>query len=249
MTVLIVDDEAYMTEYIKSLVDWDSYGFDRVLTAAGGSLARDLLNRYKPELLITDVSMPKITGLDLSALISENGYQTKVIIISGYSEFEYAKQAMRYGVTEYLVKPVLKDDFEETLKRVLLKFFQLDMDVNSNKKDFLQDKKDVVAYVKNYINENIENDLSLEILGEIVHLHPSYLSKIFKEVSDMNLSNYVTDVKIQRAAELLRRGDMKVQDVMRQLGYQKSQHFSKLFKKRYGITPKEYRAFHKSGKF
>lgn len=101
MTVLIVDDEAYMTEYLKSLVDWDAYGFDRVLTAAGGSLAKDLINRHNPELLITDIRMPKITGLDLSALISENGYQTKVIIISGYSDFEYAKRAMRYGVTEY----------------------------------------------------------------------------------------------------------------------------------------------------
>lgn len=249
MTVLIVDDEAYMTEYIKSLVDWSSYGFDRVLTAGGGSLARDLLTRHNPELLVTDVRMPQITGIDLSALISESGYQTKVIIISGYSEFEYAKQAMRYGVMEYLVKPVLKDDFEEALKRVLQKYFQSGMDVNSNKKEFLQDKKDVVAYVKHYINENIENDLSLESLGAIVHLHPSYLSKIFKEVSDINLSNYITDVKMQRAAELLGQGDMKVQDVMRQLGYQKSQHFSKLFKKKYGITPKEYRAFRKSGGF
>jgi len=69
MTVLIVDDEAYMVEYMKDLVDWKEYGFDRVLTATGGSLAKDLLDEYQPDLLITDIRMPKISGLDLSRMI------------------------------------------------------------------------------------------------------------------------------------------------------------------------------------
>ena len=72
MTVLIVDDETYMVEYMKNLVDWKACGFDQVLTAKGGGLARDLLAKYRPELLITDIKMPKITGLDLSRLIDEN---------------------------------------------------------------------------------------------------------------------------------------------------------------------------------
>lgn len=241
MTVLIVDDEAYMTEYIKNLVDWENYGFDRVLTATGGSLARDLLCQHKPELLITDIRMPKISGLDLSALIEEKEYPTKVIIISGYSDFEYAKQAMRYGVSEYLVKPVLQEDFVETLERILQKYFETDAGGAAGKTDILQDKNDVVEYVKKYIRENFDRDLSLEALGAVVHLHPSYLSKIFKEVSDRNLSAYVTDVKMQKAAEFLAQSDRKVWDIMNQLGYQKSQHFSKLFKERYGMTPNRYR--------
>ena len=119
MTVLIVDDETYMVEYMKNLVDWKSYGFDQVLTARGGGLAKDLLIKHRPELLITDIKMPKISGLDLSRLIDENRYQTRVIIISGYSDFEYAKQALRYRVSEYLVKPVLREDLVEALERIL----------------------------------------------------------------------------------------------------------------------------------
>lgn len=241
MTVLIVDDEAYMLEYMKNLVDWGSYGFDRVLTAAGGSLARDLLCQHKPELLITDIKMPKISGLELSALIDEEDYPTKVIIISGYGDFDYAKQALRYGVSEYLVKPVLREDFVESLERILEKHFELPAGGAAGKPDILQDKNDAVEYVKRYIWENFDQDLSLEALGAVVHLHPTYLSKIFKEVSDRNLSAYVTDVKMQKAAELLVQSDRKVQDIMNQLGYQKSQHFSKLFKERYGMTPNRYR--------
>ena len=95
--------------------------------------------------------------------------------------------------------------------------------------------------MKKYICENYDQELSLEALGEVVHLHPAYLSKIFKEVSDGNLSAFVTDVKMQKAAELLMQTDLKIQDVMTKLGYQKSQHFAKLFKEKYGVTPREYR--------
>lgn len=241
MTVLIVDDEPYMVEYMKTLVNWEGYGFDKVLTASGGSLAKDLIIQHKPELLVTDIKMPKISGLDLAELIAENKYPTKVIIISGYSEFEYAKQAVRYGVSEYMVKPVLKADFVETLERILEKGSETDNVSMTDGSGCLRDKNDVVAYVKKYICENYEKDLSLDTLGSIVHLHPAYLSKIFKEVSDENLSGYITDVKMQKAAELLEHTELKVQDIMKQLGYQKCQHFSKLFKDKYGVTPKEYR--------
>ena len=239
MTVLIVDDEAYMVEYMKDLVDWKGYGFDRVLTATGGSLAKDLLDEYQPDLLITDIRMPKISGLDLSMMIYEKKYPTKIIILSGYSDFEYANKAMRYEASEYVVKPVLKEDFEEVLDRIVERHFKerLQKEVRGCK-----DNAQLVAYIKEYISENCEKDLSLDILGAMVHLHPNYLSKMFKDVAGENLSNYITDAKMKRATELLLHTDLKIQEVMNQLGYQKSQHFSKLFREKYGVSPREYRA-------
>ena len=123
MKVLLVDDESYMTEYLKKLVDWKSYGFEEVLTASGGSIARDLIEQKKPELLVTDIRMPRVSGLDLVKYIDEKNYPTKTIILSGYSEFKYAQQALRYGVTEYLVKPILKKDFQISLEHVMEKFW------------------------------------------------------------------------------------------------------------------------------
>ena len=240
MTVLIADDEIYMVEYIRTLVEWERYGFDQILTAAGGSMAWKLIQEHRPQLLVTDIRMPKISGLDLSRLIDEASCHTKIIIISGYSDFEYAKQALRYGVSEYLVKPVLKADFEETLKRILQKGFGSERkEVTGN----LGDKNRIVAQVKNYVNENYVKELSLEFLGQLVNLHPVYLSKIFKEVADINLSSYITDVRMHKAAELLEQTNMQVQKIMKQVGYQKSQYFSKRFKEKYGVTPKEYRMY------
>ncbi len=240
MTVLIADDEIYMVEYIKALVEWECYGFDRILTAAGGSLAWKLIQEHQPQLLVTDIRMPKISGLDLSRMIEEASYQTKIIIISGFSDFDYAKQALRYGVSEYLVKPVLKADFEETLRRILQKSFGTDR-METELSGCLGDKNSIVVQVKNYVNDNYDKELSLELLGQLVNLHPVYLSKIFKEAADINLSSYITDVRMQKAAELLEQTNMQVQEIMKQIGYQKSQYFSKRFREKYGVTPKEYR--------
>ena len=241
MTVLIVDDETYMVEYMKNLVDWKACGFDQVLTAKGGGLARDLLAKYRPELLITDIKMPKITGLDLSRLIDENRYQTRVIIISGYSDFEYAKQALRYRVSEYLVKPVLREDLEEALERILPGSTKGGERGESEEQGPSRDKYAAVSSVKAYIHENYSQDLSLDALGDAVNLHPVYLSRIFKEVTDVNLSAYIADVRMQKAAKLLDETDLKVHEVMDKLGYRKRQHFTKLFKEKYGMTSKEYR--------
>ncbi len=246
MTVLIVDDESYMVTYIAGLVDWNLYGFDRVLTANGGSLARDLIRDHRPELLVTDIRMPKVSGLDLCRYIEENGLGTKVIILSGYSDFAYAKQALYYGVSDYLVKPVLREDFVETLERVLQKYLEREK-AGGRQTGRPGDREGIIAYLKSYIGENYATDLSLETLGEVAHLHPAYLSKIFKELVGVNVSGYITDVRMQKAAKLLEETDCKVQEVMIQVGYQKSQHFAKLFKEKYGVTPKEYRYYSRPG--
>ncbi len=241
MKVLIVDDEPYMITYIKKLVKWDVYGFDQILTAKGGSLARDLLNEHQPELLVTDIKMPKISGLDLSKIIEENHYLTKVIIISGYSEFEYAQQAVRYGVSEYLVKPVLKEGFEEALEHVLKKNFEQRSGNDNGNREKAYNCRDAISCVKEYINMNYNKNLSLETLGEVAHLHPAYLSRIFKETTHENLSNYITAVRMDKAAQLLEHTELRIHEVMEHVGYQKSQYFSRIFKDRYGLPPKEYR--------
>ena len=186
--------------------------------------------------LITDIRMPKISGLDLCRHIFEKKYPTKVMILSGYGEFEYAKQAIQYGVSEYLLKPILKDEFEEILEKMLERHFATQKERQEKEKT-----GDVIFEVENYIKENIESDLSLELLASVVHLNPSYLSRYFKESTGENLSNYVTRCKMEKAAWLLDNTEQKINEIMLQLGYQKSQHFAKIFREQYGVSPKEYK--------
>lgn len=138
-------------------------------------------------------------------------------------------------MTEYLVKPILKKDFQASLEHVMEKFFE--------KEEASLD--DGISAVKKYIEEHVGEDLSLEILGEVAHLHPAYLSKTFKEETGKNISTYITDVKMEKAAELLSGTGQWVHEIMESLGYQKSQYFSKIFKEKYGVTPNEYRRAHR----
>ena len=219
MQVLIVDDEPYMVDYLRKLVDWEQYGFEHVYTAGGGSMARDLLNKYQPELLITDIRMPKISGLDLCRHIFERKYSTK---------------AIQYGVSEYLLKPILKEEFEEILEKMLERHFAEEIKKQEKTGDIVQE-------VETYIREHVEEDLSLELLAGVVHLNPSYLSRYFKDSTGENLSNFVTRCKMEKAAWLLEHTEQKINEIMQRLGYQKSQHFAKIFREQYGVSPKDYK--------
>ena len=241
MRALIVDDEVYMVDYIKKIADWEAHGFDEVMTAHGGSLARDYLKQYEPELLVTDIKMPKVSGLDLAQFVFENKLRTKVIIISGYGEFEFAQQAMRYGVSEYLLKPVLKADFVKTLERLFPEVEDLQNSAGGDVESGAANGYSICEMVKKYVEEHYGENLSLEVIAAYVHLHPAYLSKVFKENEDQNLSGYITNVRMEKAAQLLLEPELKVHDVMEKVGYQKSQYFSKLFREKYGVTPVEYK--------
>lgn len=234
MKVLIVDDEMYILEFLRDLIDWKQYGFTQVICARGGSRAKDILDAEKPRLLITDIRMPRISGLDLAAYISEKGMDTKVIIVSGYGEFEYAKQAVHYGVSEYLVKPILQEDLTAAVEKILRD------DPGYGKKE-AGSTGNVIPAVQQYIQKNYREALSLEVLGEQVHLHPNYLSQLFKTETGQNISAYITDVRLTEAANLLTESDLKISEIMARVGYQKSQYFSNLFREKYGVTPKEYR--------
>ena len=105
MKMLIVDDEKIIRMGIANGHDWQAEGFEQVFTAEDGEQALEIAAREKPDIVITDIRMVNMSGLDLARSLSERGYKTKVIIISGYGEFEYAQEAIRYGVVEYLLKP------------------------------------------------------------------------------------------------------------------------------------------------
>ena len=162
-----------------------------------------------------------------------------MIIISGYSDFTYARQALRYGVSEYLVKPVLKQDLAEAVERLVPEMTAEEVQKEGEEGSFK--KTDTIAYIKKYIRENYGRDLSLDVLGEAAHLHPAYLSRVFKETTQENLSGYITSVRMEKAAQLLEETDLRIHEVMKQVGYQKSQHFAKLFREKFGVTPTEYR--------
>jgi two-component system response regulator YesN len=443
MRLLIVDDGHYVVEYMKHLLDWKTFGIHQIETTTNSIEARDMLNQSHIDILITDIRMPEVSGIDLLQHIHQHSLATKVIILSGYSEFEYAQQGIRLGALDYLLKPVDKDDVEkaiskavkniiktrpiqpvawenfdglayllsllgenETLKKkydahteflgcrrmccfkmdgftqehedvikhavgdkldrlvwpagtrlvalvpeevageltikleqsvisppflltdrnvtrqMFYRFF-LNEDVYSDdfiglldhspscgdwesagniikKYDqirnikqktiflmetilyvYLADKdreasetvdwifnqlqdpdelwstlidrvsqirndkqmsiQTIVDKVQTYIEDHLSHGLSLDELGKVAHLHPVYLSKLFKQETGENVSNYISRKRLEKASQLLQDSELRVNDIAQMVGYRKNQYFIQLFKVEYGVTPYQYR--------
>ena len=116
--VFLVEDEVIMRNGIKRNIPWEKEGFTFVGDASDGELAWPLIKKTQPDILITDIRMPFMNGLELSELVRKEMPDTKIIILSGYSEFDYAKQAITLGVTDYLLKPITSEKLMEVVKRV-----------------------------------------------------------------------------------------------------------------------------------
>ncbi len=114
--VLIVDDEPFIRQGLKIIINWDEYGFEIADEAANGIEAVELLEKNQYDLVITDIKMPQMNGIELIKHIRKNISQDlKIMVLSGYYEFEYAKQAIRYNVVEYILKPIQKEELIRTL--------------------------------------------------------------------------------------------------------------------------------------
>lgn len=446
MKVLIVDDGHYIVEYLKHLLDWKIYGVDLVMTTTNPIEAKEILRQSAIDILITDIRMPEVSGIDLLEYVVAMRLKAKVIFLSGYSDFEYAQKAIRLGAFDYLLKPVDKEDMEKVVRSVIktikdsrtetsafwdsanglsylvsaisgndslapvhtpqcnyeqerMCFFKctlIDEEDATNLKDKLKDldaliwlfpslafgvasestaerikdafsaillsepfqlhKKqlvrqifylflyneevkpadfhilqnaeefsnlesrkwesarqkiqkrfpqlisrkhkiiyllevayylyfatdrvptkqfldwlikrienpvevyesvvftisrlsqgeelpieDIVDTIRTYISGHLDEALSLEELGQIVHLHPVYLSKFYKQTTGENLSAHITLKRMERAAKLLVESNLHVVDIARMVGYKKAQYFIKLFKEQYRVTPQVYR--------
>jgi two-component system response regulator YesN len=116
--VLLVDDEALIREAISENIQWTEMGFHFMGACENGRQAMEVIEKEQPDLLLTDINMPFVDGMELTKFVYENYPDTKVIIISGFDEFEYAKNAVKYRVLEYILKPITPREFLETLMRV-----------------------------------------------------------------------------------------------------------------------------------
>ena len=118
LKVFLVEDEVVMREGIKNNINWEQEGFSFVGEASDGELAYPLIQKTRPDILITDIKMPFMDGLELSRLVKQELPDVKIIILSGYDEFDYAKEAISIGITDYLVKPIAGAQLLEAVKKV-----------------------------------------------------------------------------------------------------------------------------------
>lgn len=149
--VFLVEDEVVIRDAIKNSIDWEQEGYEFVGEASDGELALPMILKEKPDILITDIRMPFMDGLELSRLVKKELPDTNIIILSGYDEFEYAKEAIKIGVEEYLLKPISSNVLLEHLGRWLLKFMKNRRNMSNENDVFVKCAKNIFHFKRRIV--------------------------------------------------------------------------------------------------
>lgn len=240
--LLVVDDEKIGRDGIKFLLKKYSDEVE-VAEAVNGRVALEHIRSNPVDILITDIKMPIMGGMELIREVYSDYPNLKIIILSGYGEFEYAQNALKMGVCEYLLKPISRDDFDEAMQKVLSRCRQ-DSEKNSSSKTEEDNNIGVgkVEAVKKYILKNYKDDIGVEQLADAVDLTPSYLSHIFKKETGENLGKFIKKVRMEKARDMLENSYEKIVNISEAVGYQNVSYFCKSFREYYGISPQKFRA-------
>lgn len=251
--VMLVDDEEEVRLAIKKKINWEELGFKVVGTAENGYEALDMALERRPDVVMTDINMPFMNGLEFSKQLKAELPATKFVILSGYDEFEYAKEAIELAVVEYVLKPVNSDelyqlfsrlkvrlDDEEEQRRNLENLEKYYQETFSQFKDI--NTHDLVEKAKAYISEHFnERDLSVDTLANYLNVTPNYFSTLFRKKTGYTFVTYLTNLRMEKAKWLLDNTDEKAYIIAGLVGIDEPNYFSYVFKKAYGISPSKYR--------
>ncbi|MNI32808.1 putative response regulatory protein [compost metagenome] len=243
--VIIADDEAFIRERVMNNMPWRDIGFEVVGCAPNGELALKMVRDCHPDAILTDILMPNMTGLELAQCVKSEFPQIKVALMSAYDDFQYAKEAIRFGVKGYLLKPIIRDEFLELfqgLAKDLKKEAMLSIHSVSGKvQESAGDRNAYVALAKKYTVENYAERIRLDDVSEFLHVNPNYFSTIFKRETGKNFIDYLNEVRINEAMKLLLHTNYKVFEISMSVGYGNFSYFNKIFKRLSGVTPQTYR--------
>lgn len=267
--MLVVEDNKSSLEYMAKDIPWEEYGVTVTGQALNGKIAWNLAEKSTPDILLTDIRMPVMDGLKLIELFREKGLDTQVIILSAYDDFFYAQQAIRLGITEYVLKPV--DDFQLIEAVLKAKHIILEQRKKEEREKWLleQEKeyetlrnqkfwneltelckrmtleegseRSEIVHATEFIKNHYMEELTAELVAHEVGLTPNYFSHIFKKVMRVSFSSFVRNVRIEKAKELLLNTDITSARISEMVGFSDQQYFSHIFKKVTGNTPTEYK--------
>ena len=240
LKVLIVEDEEMIRKGIVLTVDWAALDCVVVGEAANGVQGLEAARRLEPSLIITDLKMPQMDGIEMLTALRKEGCTAYVIILTAYDNFAYAQSALRLGAVDYLLKPFHDGDLENAITRIQQRLMPaagatpIGVPRKGDKSKYVLDAMD---YISKHYNEP---DISVGTVAQSLNISEGYLSHTFKKETDYTLLNYLTRYRIHKAMELLKDCRVKVYEVAEQVGYRDIAYFSATFKKYTGISPSEY---------
>lgn len=236
-TVFIADDEMWITIGLKKLIEKSGQPFTVVGEANNGVTALEELEKKRPDILFTDIRMPGYNGLELLEKLKAKGLDMKVVLVTGYADFEYAQTALRLGAFDYLLKPIDEEKLGEVLERLL----EIEGEQGGQEEAESEIPSTTVQCIIQEIRERYTEPITLTDLAKKYGISIGHLSGLLKEELQLSFSEFIASKRIQKAKELLADERLSIEDIAEQVGYSDYFYFTKVFKKNTGISPSKYR--------
>ena len=245
LNVLVSDDEESIQKGLKKLINSFDLNLKVKDTVDNGKDALSYIFKHKPEIVIMDINMPLLSGLEVIEKTREKNLDTIFIIISGYDSFSYAQKAVELGVSMYLLKPLKIDKLKKALIKALKEYENIGLNDPSNNesKDINYVDSDPVINSIQFIHSNyMDKDLSLAMLSKKFYISTSKLSRGIKKETGYTFSEYLNKYRVDKSKELLVKSkDIMIVEIADLVGYSSQHYFSRIFKEEVGISPVLYR--------
>lgn len=239
--MIIVDDEDLILKYLRDTFDWKALGFEITGCFTEPEQVLSHIKQHPTDVLFTDIQLGGKSGLGLAERVLQFDSGITVLLLSAFSEFEYARKAIQINVYDYMLKPVTFESVNTCFQK-LKKTLDIRSGNQSQTADGDQEPSNYrIELAKAFIEQYYGEDISLDDVAAHVSMNPTYFSRFFRQKTNEHFITYLCRVRMEKAAELLRDPGYKVYEICDHVGYQSKQHFYKLFKKHTGKTPSEYR--------
>ncbi|MCL6593689.1 MAG: response regulator [Alicyclobacillus sp.] len=244
--VLLVDDEAESRQMVRLALADSPYRHLAVSECSTAERALQLVKQQPVQVVLTDVSLPDMDGLDLGERVLQDNPNTAVVVVTHLQMFELARRALNAGFAGYLLKPVRRDElvaiFDRLAYRSLLRSTSRLGQETEGPRQATLDPGNPIDSVLRYIALHYQEPLTLQSVAEQVYLSPSYFSRLFKAEVGTTFTEYLTQYRVQRAKTLLRLTTLPIEVVAHSTGFANASYFATTFKRVEGRTPSEYRA-------
>lgn len=236
LRVLLVDDEIMIREGFKHLFDWEAHDCQVIGEAADGMEAMNQIDALQPDIVIMDINIPIMNGLKVIQCSRMKHPEIAFVIVSGYDDFSYCREALRLKITDYILKPVNYEEFGACIDNLKIALFRQQLPQEET-----QGEERPIMAITRYLQEHLSEDISLSVLAEEFHLSAQYISQLFKSEIGVNFLAYLTNIRMERAKKLLLSTALSIGEISEQLGFGDYRVFTKVFKKSEGVTPSQYR--------
>jgi two-component system response regulator YesN len=249
-SVLLADDETIFLEFMQNIINWSEYNCEVSASLKDGKAVCEYILKDQPDIAFIDISMPLMDGIQVCEKVRENCSATRLVIATAHDEFNFAYQAIKLGIDDYLLKPFSKEELMKTLNKVI-------NTINTKRQGFNEKetldqtiehlvegsaKYKIMSHaIEEYLNANYSRkSLTLAAIASDLGFESSYLRRVYKVTSGSTITQKLEDIRIGQAKHLLLLGEYQNQEIAEMVGYSDQFYFSKRFKQACGVSPTEY---------